>query len=118
MVLRDYVQNCWSQNRNVGISPKSRHVELTGSRHREVVIAQPNGSERSSRKYWSKKGTFELLVSPLRIDTGDERPLWQKGTIFNTKTGIDMHHISTEKEYFPLSIDIFNFESKYGGRKL
>ena len=29
-----------------------------------------------------------------------------------------MHHISTEKEYSPLSIDIFDFESKYGGRKL
>ena len=58
------------------------------------------------------------LHMDLRIDTGDERPLWQKGTIFNTKTGIDMHHRSTEKEYFPLSIDIFNFESTYGGRKL
>ena len=35
----------------------------------------------------------------------------------NTKAGIDMHHLSTEKECFPLSIDIFDFESKYGGRK-
>ena len=54
----------------------------------------------------------------LRIDTGDWRTLWQKRTILNIKAGINMHHISTEKEYFPLSIDIFDFESKYGGRKL
>ena len=35
-----------------------------------------------------------------------------------TKTGIDMHHISTEREYFSLSIDVFDFENKYGGNKL
>ena len=44
--------------------------------------------------------------------------LWKKGTILNTKAEIYMHHISTEKEYFPLSIDIYDFESKYGGRNL
>ena len=42
----------------------------------------------------------------------------KKALFLIQKTGIDMHHISTEKEYFPLSIDIFNSESKYGGRKL
>ena len=46
------------------------------------------------------------------------RGLLKKGTILNTKAGIYMHHISTEKEYFPLSIVIFDFESKYGGRTL
>ena len=54
----------------------------------------------------------------LRIDTGDQRTLWQKGTILSTKTGIDMHHISTEREYFSLSIDVFDYENKYGGRKV
>ena len=48
----------------------------------------------------------------LRIDRGDKRPLWQKNTILRTKAGIDMHQISTEREYLSLSIEI-----TYGGRQ-
>ena len=29
-----------------------------------------------------------------------------------------MHHTSNEREYFSLSIDVFNFENKYGYTKL
>ena len=29
-----------------------------------------------------------------------------------------MHHTSNEREYFSLSIDVFNFENKYGSTKL
>ena len=36
----------------------------------------------------------------------------------STKTKIDMHHISTKREYFSLSIDVFDYENKYRGRKV
>ena len=62
-----------------------------------------------------KKRAFEFYL--LRIDTGDYRPLWQKGTILSTKAGIYMYHISNEREYFSLSIHVIHFENKCGGRK-